>query len=66
MAIKVNGSGQDYVKGETISELLVRMRYKFPLVVVKVNGKVVPKDDYPTSKVPDRSKVEVIHLISGG
>jgi thiamine biosynthesis protein ThiS len=66
MVVKVNGNKIDYVKGETVSELLERMNYNFPLVVVKVNGKVVPHDRFPKSKVPDRSRVEVIHLISGG
>ena len=66
MAVKVNGNGVDYVKGETVAELLERMNYNFPLVVVKVNGKVIPHESFPKAKVPDKSKVEVIHLISGG
>jgi sulfur carrier protein len=66
MPIEVNGNGIDYVKGETIAQLLERMRYKFPLVVVKINGKVVPRERFPEAKFPDRSRIEVIHLISGG
>ena len=66
MPVKVNGNGVDYVRGETVAELLERMNYNFPLVVVKVNGKVIPHERFPEAKVPDRSKVEVIHLISGG
>ena len=66
MAIKVNGDGIEFVKGETISELLRRMNYKFPLVVVKVNGRVVPREKFIDSKVPDRAKVDIIHLTSGG
>ena len=66
MPVKVNGNGVEYVKGETVTELLERMKYNFPMVVVKVNGKVIPRERFPEAKVPDRSKVEVIHLISGG
>ena len=66
MPVKVNGDGVEFVKGETVTELLARMNYNFPLVVVKVNGKVIPHDRFDVAKVPDRSKVEVIHLISGG
>ncbi len=66
MSIEVNGRKVDRVENETVSQLLKRMRYIFPLVVVKINDKVVPKKDFSNVIVPDNSKVAVIHMISGG
>ena len=66
MSISVNGKVVDWVKNETVKDLLKRMRYTFPLVVVKINEKVVPRKDFPDVKIPDKSKVAVIHMISGG
>ena len=66
MSIKVNDKQIDWVVNETITDLLKRMRYTFPLVVVKINDKVVPRKDFSEVKVPDNSKVAVIHMISGG
>lgn len=66
MSIKVNSRLINWVKDETVSLLLERMRYTFPLVVVKIDGVVIPKSDYQSIKIPDDSNVEVIHLISGG
>lgn len=66
MSIFVNGKVVDWVKNETVKDLLKRMRYTFPLVVVKINEKVVPRKDFPDVKIPDNSKVAVIHMISGG
>jgi sulfur carrier protein len=66
MAIEVNFRPADWVEGETVKALLERMNYKFPLVVVKIDGRVVKKDQYGSTGIPDGSKVEVIHLISGG
>ena len=66
MSIEVNGRKVDWVEHETDSQLLKRMRYIFPLVVVKINDKVVPKKDFSNVIVPDNSKVAVIHMISGG
>lgn len=66
MSIEVNGRKVDWVENETVSQLLKRMRYIFPLVVVKINDKVVPKKDFSNVIVPDNSKVAVIHMISGG
>jgi thiamine biosynthesis protein ThiS len=66
VSIEVNGRKVDWVENETVSQLLKRMRYIFPLVVVKINDKVVPKKDFSNVIVPDNSKVAVIHMISGG
>jgi thiamine biosynthesis protein ThiS len=64
--IEVNGKELEWVENETVSQLLERMRYVFPLVVVKINNKVVPKNDFSKVTVPDNSQVSVIHMISGG
>ena len=66
MSIEVNGRKIDWVENETIKQLLRRMRYTFPLVVVKINNEVVPRKDFSEVKIPDNSKVAVIHMISGG
>ena len=66
MSIEVNGKNVDWVQNETVEGLLKRMIYTFPLVVVKINDKVVPKQDFSKVLVPDKSKIAVIHMISGG
>jgi sulfur carrier protein len=66
MSIKVNTQEIEWIRGETIAQLLERMRYTFPLVVVKIDGQVIAKADYQSIKIPDDCIVEVIHLISGG
>jgi len=50
----------------TISELLEYKRYTFKMIVVKVNGKPINKDDYAHTNLNDGDHVQVIHLISGG
>ena len=66
MSIEVNGRKVEWVQNETVKELLKRMKYTFPLVVVKINDKVLPRSNFPEVIVPDNSKVAVIHMISGG
>lgn len=66
MSIKVNGRDFDWVENETVNELLRRVRYTFPLVVVKIDDKLIPRNDFPKVTVPDNSDVSVIHMISGG
>lgn len=62
----MNGKKVEWVKNETVEKLLRRMRYTFPLVVVKINDKVVPRKNFSEVKIPDKSTVAVIHMISGG
>lgn len=66
MSIEVNSRKIDWVKNETIKYLLRRMKYTFPLVVVKINNQVIPRSDFSNVIVPDNSKIDVIHMISGG
>jgi len=64
--IEVNNKSFDWIKNETIKDLLKRVKYTFPLVVVKINDKVIPRNDFSKTIVPDNSKISVIHMISGG
>ena len=66
VGIEVNGRKIDWVENETIKQLLRRMRYTFPLVVVKIDQKVILRKDFPDVLVPNNSRVDVIHMISGG
>lgn len=49
-----------------INELLNYKRFTFKMIVVKVNGKSINKDEYSTTYLKDGDNVQVIHLISGG
>lgn len=66
MSIEVNSRKVDWVKNETVKDLLKRVKYTFPLVIVKINDKVIPRSDFSEVTIPDNSKVAVIHMISGG
>jgi sulfur carrier protein len=66
VGIVVNGRKVEWIKDETVKYLLKRMRYTFPLVVVKINDKIIPRKDFSEVIVPDNSKIAVIHMISGG
>jgi len=66
MSLEVNGRTVDWVENETVKQLLKRVKYTFPLVVVKINDKVVPRKDFTDVTVPDNSKIVVIHMIGGG
>ena len=62
----MNGREIEFVKNENVKEMLNRVRYTFPLVVVKINDKVIPRSKFSEVIIPDNSKIAVINMISGG
>jgi len=66
MSITVNGKTIEYLNNESISDLLRRMRYTFPLIIVKIDGKLVKRNHYEKTIIPNNADIKVIHLISGG
>lgn len=66
MTIEVNGRKIDWIENESVTKLLKRMKYTFPLVVVKINNEIVLRSDFKIKVIPDDSNIDVIHMISGG
>jgi thiamine biosynthesis protein ThiS len=54
--------------GESLSvrELLIMMKFTFPMIIIKINGQLIKKEDYERVFIGDGDNVEAIHLISGG
>lgn len=50
----------------TVRELLAAKRWSFPLIIVKINGRLVERSSYDAQKVVDGDEVEIYHLVSGG
>ncbi|HNX38036.1 MAG TPA: sulfur carrier protein ThiS [Candidatus Cloacimonadota bacterium] len=64
--ITVNGNVIDWFQGMTVTDVLRIMNYTFRMLVIKIDGQLVPKDSYTTTVIPVGAEVYVIHLISGG
>ncbi len=67
MTITLNFAPETYEEPSlSIAELLKRKHWSFPLVIVKVNGELVEREDYAERMVGDGDDLEAFHLISGG
>lgn len=64
--IQVNGESLEHREGMTVRDVLKARNFVFPLLVVKIDGQLVPREEYDARLVPDEAKVQVIHLMSGG
>lgn len=53
-------------EGLCIDEILHLKNFTFKMMVVKINGKLVKKDQYSQARVFDGDELQIIHMISGG
>lgn len=67
MKITLNNRLEE-IKGDELSmqDLILHKNFTFKLLVTKINGKLVKKDERDQSIIRQGDKVDVIHLISGG
>jgi sulfur carrier protein ThiS len=52
--------------GLTVADVLRERRFIFPLLVVSIDGRHVPREAFAATPVPDGATVVVVHLMSGG
>ena len=50
----------------TVQKLIEKKNFTFKLLVTKVNGKLVKKDERDKAEIKDGDNVAVIHMITGG
>jgi sulfur carrier protein len=56
----------EWQEGMTVDSLVKILKFTFPMIVVLVNGKIVPRGEYETTRIEDNDEVKVLHLLAGG
>jgi thiamine biosynthesis protein ThiS len=64
--ITANGDPLEHVEGLTVQGVIEAKNYKFPLLIAFVDGKLVKREHYRTTLVPDGAVVQITHLMGGG
>ncbi|MGA7835694.1 MAG: sulfur carrier protein ThiS [Acidimicrobiales bacterium] len=63
--IRVNGTDDDYMN-ETVAELLVRRDVAQRGIAVALNGEVVRRSEWATTRIPDAAFIEIVTAAAGG
>ena len=67
MNLVVNGKNTDITDGLTVSELLTKEDVKMPqMVSVELNGQILKRSEFETTKLKDDDKVEFLYYMGGG
>ncbi|MBL7188746.1 MAG: sulfur carrier protein ThiS [Phycisphaerae bacterium] len=67
MNLVVNGRNTDITDTLTISELLTKEDVKMPqMVSVELNGQILKRSEFETTKLKGDDKVEFLYYMGGG
>lgn len=67
MNITLNNRPESFEESSmTFEELIKKKNFTFKMLVTKLNGKVVKKDQRAEETINDGDDVMVLHLVSGG
>jgi sulfur carrier protein len=63
--IRVNGADDDFL-GETVVEILRRRAIEPRGIAVALNGEVVRRSEWESTRIPDGAVVEIVTAAAGG
>ena len=62
----VNGNILPWKEGLVVADALKMMNYTFKMLVIKMNGELIKRENWQTTPIPENADIKVIHLSSGG
>ena len=66
MTVTVNSEPLDWEEGLSIQNIIEQKEIDFPMLVVRLNGKMVSRHDYDKTTVNDGDVVSIIMIHAGG
>ena len=67
MIITLNNRKEEFeLEKLTVTELLGLKNFTFRMIVVRINGELVKRPQYPEAYIYDGDDVMVLHLMTGG
>jgi thiamine biosynthesis protein ThiS len=67
MRIVLNDRNEEFnCESLTVSEMLVVKKFSYKMRIIKVNGLLIPKENYDLTVIHDGDNVQMIYLMSGG
>ncbi|MCE5321251.1 MAG: sulfur carrier protein ThiS [Bacteroidales bacterium] len=67
MKIMLNNRAET-IEGDvfSVSQIMAIKSFKFRMLVVRLNDRLIKKEEYETTLVKDGDDLKIIHLVSGG
>ena len=66
MRVELNGEPKELAEGTTLLSLVEQLSLAPERVAVELNRDVVRRTDWPSVKLSDGDRVEIVHFVGGG
>ncbi len=66
MRLELNGEPREFEEGATLSTLVEQLALAPERVAVELNREVVRRADWPSTRLSDGDRVEIVHFVGGG
>jgi len=65
MKLIINGENQ-VLPADTLSALVDQLGMKSDRVAIELNREIVPRDQWPQTRLTDGDQLEIVHFVGGG
>ena len=67
MKIVLNNRETEFpAESASVQDLLQKLHFTFPMIIVRINGRLIQKEEYGEAMIAAGDRIDCIHLISGG
>jgi sulfur carrier protein len=67
MKILMNDREEEFdAESMSVSEMLILKKYSYKLRIIKINGVLIPRDEYNSAAIKEGDVVHMLYLMSGG
>jgi len=66
LTVVVNGDEKNVEDGAAIADLIAHLELKPERVAVELNRKILKRAEWPSTRLVEGDKVEIVHFVGGG
>ena len=66
MRLLINGEEREFTDGLTLADLVAQLDMKPDRVAVERNGEIAPRNQWASTALSDRDRLEIVQFVGGG
>ena len=66
MTVTINGRPVELPAGTTVAGFITGKGFTAEMVIVELNGVIVPRSDYAATEMRAGDQIEIVHAVGGG
>ena len=66
MRLLINGEERGFADGLTLADLVAQLGMKPDRVAVERNGEIAPRNQWASTALSDRDRLEIVQFVGGG